>query len=294
MIDIISRNTGGIMIKVLVTGKTGFVGKNMLLGLKARYEIIDPSRQDLDLKDGNAVRTFLENNKMDVILHLANPNPVKNTLDSQSTLFQDSLRIFFNFYTNRELFGKMIYLGSGAEFDKSKDIINATEIEFGRSIPQDEYGFAKYIMNELCIKSSNIYNFRIMACFGPYDHESKFITHAINCCLRNKVITIRQDCWFDYMHVQDLTNIICWGIENNLKFNDYNICSGQRIKLSEIAEIVNELMQGKRGIQILTEGFNKEYTANNSRLIEELSGYEFISIREGIERQIAWQRSNKL
>lgn len=279
-------------MKVLVTGKTGFVGKNILNGLKQKYDVTAPSRQELDVKDGNAVHNYLKEGKYDVVLQLANPNPVKNNLDDSKSMFYDSLKIFMNFYENRHLYGKMIYLGSGAEFDKRRDISFFKEEELGSSIPTDEYGFAKYIMNQLTVSSQNIYNFRIFACYGPYDHESKFITHAINCCLRDERITIRQDCLFDYMQVEDLLNIISWGIDHSLIFHDYNICSGKRILLSEIAEKVRDQMNSKLSVQVLNEGLNKEYTADNSRLMQELGDYKFITIDEGITKQITWQRSN--
>ena len=279
-------------MKVLVTGKTGFIGKNILDGLQQKYDVVAPSRQELDVKDGNAVRSYLKEGKFDVVLQLANPNPVKNNLDDSKSMFYDSLKIFMNFYETRDLYGKMIYLGSGAEFDKKRNIEFFKEEELGSSLPTDEYGFAKYIMNELTLKSQNIYNFRIFACYGPYDHDSKFITHAINCCLRDERISIRQDCLFDYMQVEDLLKIFCWGIENPLNYHDYNICSGKRILLSEIAEKVRVQMGSNLSIQVLNEGLNKEYTADNSRLLQELGDYNFLTIDEGIAKQIMWQRSN--
>lgn len=281
-------------MKVLITGRTGFVGKNILYGLQQKYEVIAPSRQGLDVKDGEAVRKFLEQGKFDAVIQLANPNPAKNSLDDSQKMFYDSLRIFMNFYENRNLYGKMIYLGSGAEYDKRKDIAYIKEEALIDDMPADEYGFAKSIMNRLALCSKNIYNFRIFACYGPYDHESKFITHAINCCMRNEPITIRQDCMFDYMQVEDLLNILCWGVENPLNYHDYNVCSGERILLSGIAEKVSTQMQSKYGVQILSDGLNKEYTADNSRLLRELGNYKFITLDEGITKQIIWQRSNTI
>jgi UDP-glucose 4-epimerase len=281
-------------MKVLLTGKTGFVGKNILYRLQQKYNVVAPSRQELDVKDSEAVRDFLKQGAFDVVLHLANPNPVKNSLDDLKNMFYDSLKIFMNFYENQNLYYKMIYLGSGAEFDKRRDIAYFKEEVSNKSIPVDEYGFGKYVMNQLAIKSNNIHNFRIFACYGPYDHNSKFITHAINCCMRNEAITIRQDCVFDYMHVEDLFNIICWGIDNALEHHDYNICSGKRILLSEIAEKVCAQMHSTRGVRILNNGLNKEYTADNSRLLNEMGKYKFLTIDEGISKQITWQRSNTI
>ena len=40
----------------------------------------------------------------------------------------------------------MITLGSGAEYDKSKPIVLAKEIDFGKTIPSDPYGYSKYLI----------------------------------------------------------------------------------------------------------------------------------------------------
>ena len=172
------------------------------------------------------------------------------------------------------------------------DIADIKETEIGRSIPLDVYGCTKYIMNELASKKSNMYNLRLFACFGPYDHESKFITHVIRCCLSNEDITIRQDCYFDYLHVFDLAKVIMYSIENSLKYPDYNIASGRRISLSEIAEEVKRQMGVDNKIVVKKAGWNNEYTANIDRLNGE-SGIKnkFISLEEGIRMQIEFERS---
>lgn len=281
------------MQKVLFTGGTGFVGKNILPLLKEKYDIYAPTRQELDLKDTKAVYEYIEKGKFDTVIHSANPNPVKNSLDSGETMFEDSMRIFMNFYKAKELCGKLLYLGSGAEYDKSMEMASVREEEADRSIPKDYYGLSKYIMNELARGSNNIYNLRLFACYGPFDHESKFITHAIHCCMRNEDITIKQNCYFDYMHIYDFAKVVSWFIENNPKYHDYNICSGKRITLKQIAEKVKEQMNSLKSVILLNEGYNKEYTASNKRLTNEMLDIDsWISIDEGISMQIQWEKEN--
>lgn len=278
-------------MKVLLTGATGFVGKNIVKTLQDNFEVDAPTRNELNLREYTEVKDYLEKNKIDVIVHCANPNPVKNKLDLQDSMLEDSLKIFMNFYNCRKYYGKLYYLGSGAEYDKRYEIASVKEEDIGMSIPQDSYGFGKFIMNELARNSDNIYNLRIFACYGPFDHSSKFITHCINCCMEDKPITIRQNCYFDYMHVYDLGKILVWMISKNLKFHDYNICSGERISLLEIAEKVQEQMNSNQPIEVLSSGMNKEYTASNQRLLDELDGASLlIDINKGIEMQIAHEK----
>ena len=43
-------------------------------------------------------------------------------------------------------------------------------------------------------------------------------------------------------------------------------------------------------IIILKAGFNKEYTASNKRIIDEMGGMDFISIEDGINKLIRWEK----
>lgn len=279
-------------IRILFTGGSGLVGSNILPYLKKHYDICSPTRNELNLLDTGAVETYVKNGNFDIIIHSANPNPKKNNLDNIGSMTENSLRCFMNFYRVRKYCKRLYFVGSGAELDKSKDMVQIKEEEFDRSIPQDEYGFAKYVMNHLASKSDNVYNLRLFACYGPGDTDNKFITHCIRSVLADKDITIRQNCIFDYIQVYDLANIFSYFIENKPKYHDYNIASGDRYTLVEIAEKVLKLMNSDKKVIILKDGMNKEYTPNISRLLEEMGGYKFISLDEGIKIQIESEIGN--
>ena len=276
-------------MKVLFTGGTGLVGRNVIPILKDTFNIYSPSRLELNLLDGNAVKEYILYHDFDVVIHSANPNPVKNPLDCQDKMFEDSLRSFINLYRCKDDIGKLLFIGSGAELDKSEDMCQISEEGFDRSVPEDVYGFAKYIMNDLALNSNNVYNLRLFACYGPTDHESKFISHCIRSILRNKDITIRQNCFFDYIHTKDLANIISYFIENEPKYHDYNIASGSRYSLVEIAQKVIDVMHSDKQIVLLSEGMNKEYTPNINRLLDEIGPYKFLTLEEGIKTLIPYE-----
>lgn len=280
------------MKKVLFTGGTGFIGKNVLPTLNEKYDIYAPSREELPLGNAEAVYEYIKNGYFDVVVHSANPNPVKNITDEHTKMFEDSLKIFMNLYNSRNHCGKLLYIGSGAEYDKRKNLSDVTEDEIGETLPVDLYGFSKFIMNELASASLNVYNLRLFACYGPYDHKSKFITHAIRCCLKNEEVTIRQNCYFDYLHVYDFGKILAWFIDNTPYYKDYNICRGEKYSLLEIASEVCSQTGNLKSVKILADGYNKEYTASNDRLVSEIKKIDFISLKEGISMQIKWEREH--
>lgn len=279
-------------MKVMLTGGSGFIGRNILPILRERFDVVAPDRNALSLKDADEVRAYLLSNQFDAVVHCANPNAVKNPVDLCEHAVEDSLRLFVNLYSARDCYGKLLYIGSGAEYDKSKDMSFVREEDFGRSIPKDGYGLAKYIMNDLAQHGGNVYDLCVFACYGPGDHSSKFITHCIHSCLRKQAVTIRQDCWFDYLHVEDLGHAIEWFVENKPAHTMYNMSSGRRILLSQIAAEVCKQMGNTQPIQILQAALNLEYTADNSRFTRESGITPRISLEQGIAMQIAWEKQN--
>lgn len=275
--------------KVLVTGGTGFVGSNALPILRERFEVLSPRRSELDATSAEAVERYVARNRPDVIVHLANPSPAKNALDDGLNMFEGSLDSFMACYRMRNEVERVVYLGSGAEYDKRFDIRSIREEEFGRSYPTDQYGAAKYVENELARASNNVINLRLFACYGPGDHWTKFITHCIRSIMSGLPLTIRQDCRFDYLHVSDLASIIAWAVEGSPIHHDYNVASGEGVMLSEIASLVCEEMGVSTTAQVLAAGLNKEYTASVGRLRAECD-LPFVGLREGIERQIAYEK----
>lgn len=281
------------MKTALLTGQTGFVGKNVRDILSESFHLLAPVRSELDLRDAASVENYFDTHQVDVVFHCANPNPVKNQLDTNEHFMEDCMRIFLNLYRCRHKYGKMIYLGSGAEYDKSMEVVNIREEDCFRSPPKDPYGLSKYAMNMMAEQSDNVYNLCLFACFGPWDHASKFITHCIRCCLRGEEITIRQDCRFDYIHVYDLGKMMVWLGENQPKHHMYNVSGCQHMLLSEIAEEVRKQMGVSLPVRVLNPGLNREYTANGERFWSESGLGSPISMEEGIAMQIKWESEHE-
>lgn len=277
------------MMKILFTGGSGLVGRNIIPILSQKYDIYAPTRKELNLLNTNEVEQYIKYHDFDIIIHSANPNPTKNILDINDRMFEESLKSFMNIYRMKKHCKRLYFIGSGAEMDKALPMNKIKETEFDRSIPNDVYGFSKYIMTHLALNSDNVYNLRLFACYGPSDHHSKFISHCIRCILRDEDITIRQNCYFDYIHTNDLANIILYFIENEPQHHDYNIASGKRYSLIEIAQKVLNVMENEHKIIVQSNGLNNEYTPDISRLKNEIGAYQFMSLEEGIKTLIPYE-----
>lgn len=277
-------------MKILFTGGTGFIGRNIVPILKKKYDVYAPNRKELNLLDEAAVSAYIQQNAIDIVIHAAVPNLLPGN-DDPSTLLRDSLKAFMNLYNMRDCYKKMIYFGSGAEYDKTLDISYVTEEQLGRSIPKNDYGFAKYIMNAFARSSQNIYNLRIFGCYGPTDADFKLITSAIHSCLGGEDIRIRQNAWFDFMYVEDIVPILDYFINHTPQYHDYNMCTGKRIQNIEVCQIVAELTGSFCKVVVSSESNGKEYTASNKRLLNEIPDIQFTDIKKGIKKQIDFERN---
>jgi GDP-L-fucose synthase len=174
-------------------------------------------------------------------------------------------------------------LGSGAEYGKHRDISLIKEEAFGEEIPQDQYGFLRYLMSKLAEKRDNIINLRLFACCGQGDLPSRLIPYLIRSIEAGGKIELKQDVRFDYIYVDDVFPALAYFIENPAKHKAYNLCSGRRTPISEIAAEVKRQMNSKAEVVFQKDGLNLEYTGSNTRLLAELPSWKPRSMEESVQ-----------
>lgn len=269
--------------RVLITGTTGFLGRHISDALGKIFDVAKPDRTKLDLSDTVAVEEYLARQKFDVVIHLANPTG-RNSVDKQEELFERSLKIFNNLARCSEHYGKMIYIGSGAEYGKQRDIVEVSEETFGTLLPQDSYGLSRYIMSEIAEGKNNIIPLRLFGCCGENDPSYKLIPHIANCIAGNRPILLRENKRFDYLYVEDIAPVLEYMVTHDLQHKAYNLCSSEPILISEIAEEVKKHMRSELPVVFENTDLGLEYTGSNARLKAEIPGWEPTEIREAIRR----------
>lgn len=285
------------MKKIFLTGVTGFIGRNLKELFDGKYEIIAPRHDELDLLDSEKVEQFLKKNQLDVVIHSSTHDASRNSKKDLTLVFHNNLRMFFNIARLNRYYGRMFYFGSGAEYDKEHYIPKMKEEYFDTHVPNDDYGFSKYISAKFILASENIYDLRLFGCFGRYeDWKIRFISNACCKAMYDLDITIKQNVFFDYLYINDLGKIMKWFIEREkLQYRFYNICTGQSIDLKTLAQKVKRISKKKVKIIIKESGFKKEYSGDNKRLLNEMSEVEveFTPIDKAIKELYLWYEENK-
>lgn len=278
------------MKRILITGGSGFVGRNLIEQLGNEYCLFAPRHKELDVLDTEALIEYVRKNKIDQIIHSAIHVGMFNGYEN---IFLNDMLMFANIEKVSHEVEKVIYFGSGAEYDKSSDITMVREEQIGQRVPTSDYGLAKYLMNMIARRSNNIYNFRLFGIFGKYElWDIKFISNVICKTLYDLPITIRKECSFDYLYIDDLVKVVRWCIENEPIYHDYNVCMGKPYKLSELVNIVMNNCRKKIDYEYLSAGVAFDYTADNKRLVDEIGDNYLTPMEDAIAKLTDFYRTH--
>ncbi len=271
------------MKTILLTGSGGFIGKNLKEYLKYKYNLLTPRSFELNLTNSNEVKKYFEENKIDFIIHCASVGGVRDVQDKNTTI-EDNLAMIDNILKYKSDDTRVILFGSGAMYDKSRNLHKVKEEEIGKVIPEDLYGRSKMLIAEKIKERRDFLMLNIFACYGYGEKETRFPTYAIKSVIDGKNIEINQNVVFDYLWVEDMEKIVYYFIENDAKNNIINITPSQSISLLEIAEIVNAFENNKVNITIKNKIMNNEYTGDNSVLLSEIQNLKFTDIKQGLKK----------
>lgn len=278
------------MKKVAILGARGFVGRSLTEYLSPFCEVFPITRKEIDLLDSEAVKGFFAEHQIDVVFNCMNQGGSRKTgYDTQKAdVIGNNLKMFFNVEQCLTPEMKMINFGSGAQYNKARDLKKVTEDQIGQVIPQDDYGYSKYVMSRYLSarEAPNVYSPIIFGLYGKYeDYTFKFISNAIVKNLLKMPIIINQNVVFDYLYLGDFLRIMQELVERDMPHKEFNITPTESISLIQIAEIINDQSSYQSEIIVKNDGLNFEYSGDNTRLLENVGdSFAFTPYEEGIRQ----------
>jgi GDP-L-fucose synthase len=253
-----------IKLNILITGTSGFIGKNLAAALEEEHNVTAINRQILDLTDRTAVNEFFKDKSFDVVLNCAVAGGSRINEDESKVLWYN-LAIFYNLLYNQDKFGKLINFGSGAELDRS-DNINLVDSYYKDKYPLDYYGMSKNIIARLIENEAKCFSFRIFNVFGSDELSTRFIKANVQRYINKEPIIIHQDKLMDFFYIDDLITLVKFYINKSYIPEEINAVYKDKYVLSEIAAIINNLSDYKVDVSIEQEGFSKHYIGKSTRL----------------------------
>jgi dTDP-glucose 4,6-dehydratase len=307
-------------IKILATGSGGFIIGNFIRQAffnKKPYTIssIDRVREThlvqniyinsdhafyiADVLDTHILRTIVEKEKPDIIIHGAD----NCNINDSGKLLLDNITGTQNVINECLNIGARLILLSSDKVYGSLDLGSSvlwSESEI--TAPNNIYSVSK-LAEELLVKSSGINNglkyniVRLGNNYGPWQTKEKFIPKVIRSILDDEMITIfgQGNQVRDWTHVYDSCMALFSVIDNGINGEIYNITAKQEFSNIEITQkICNTIGKGFELIKNIEDKQNHDpRRAMNNDKIKSLSWNYKYKFKDGIVQTCQWYLTNK-
>jgi GDP-L-fucose synthase len=302
--------------RLLILGKTGMVGSSILrLASKKYFNILSPSRKELDLFDKKKVQTYFRKQKPDIIiLAAARVGGIYANDNYSADFIYENILIQTNVISSahEEQIKKLVFLASSCIYPKQcRQPIKEEYLLSGKLEETNEsYAVAKisgikmieafrrqYNDNFISVMPTNIYgindNFHNMNSHVVPALILKFYNALIN--KNNKVVL-----WGsgkakrDLLYVDDLAGAILNIINHYNKKELINIGSGEEISIKLLAKKISNIFNYKG--KIIFDNKNADGTLRKlldiSR-INKIGWKKKYSLDQGLKKTIDWFLNNQ-
>jgi nucleoside-diphosphate-sugar epimerase len=301
------------MKKVLITGASGFVGRNCVPLLVAKgYEVHATTHQRLlkqvspgicwheaDLLSPGIVANLVHRIQPDALLHLAWYAVPGKFWEARENLdwVRASQELLSAFTENG---GKrLVAAGSCAEYDSTAGecVENMTPL-----LPATLYGKSKHAVEEF-IQSSTRKSGpsfawgRIFFMYGPNEPPTRVVAYVIRCLLQEEPALCSKGTQnLDFLHVEDVASAFIALLESEVQ-GPVNIGSGEANPLRVVLEEIGRQMQRSELIQFgahQPEAQPVSYWAKTQRLTKEVGWTPQYNLTSGLAQTINWWRNSGL
>lgn len=298
------------MAKVLITGGTGFIGRQVTKELLNRgYEVhalvyppLVPEQKnfiqhEMNLLDSKAVDDFLSRNHFENLIHLAwyvGPKCHVSNLNMDWIIATLSLLQSFHKYGGKTFVGA----GTVSEYEYKYGYLQEDETP---TDPQTLYGNGKNavynVAKVFCAQNGIDFKWpRIFNLYGPNEKPQRLMPSVINACLRGEDVKV-SDClkFQDYLHVEDTARGIVDVFEKDIS-GAVNICSGKPVQLREIVTKIAELtdFNGEILWGAVPAAFGDDLVVGNNEKLKSIGWKPKYSLEEGLKMTIDWWRKNNV
>lgn len=253
-------------MKILLTGSSGMVGRNVLESPRSKsYELLTPSHKELDLLNRDAVTTYLEKNRPDLVIHAAGVvGGIAANMQQPLKFMLENLDIGRNVIYGAYRAGvkRFINLGSSCMYPRNHETpLTEDLILKGEPEPTNEgFAIAKIACARMCsyiTRENPDFQYKTLIPCNLYGRWDKFIgdkAHMIPAVIHKiyRAVADRQDTieiWGDgtarreFMYAGDLADCIWEAVE---RFDDLpdmmNVGLGEDYSVNDYYETIAKVV----------------------------------------------------
>lgn len=302
--------------KIYVAGHHGLVGSAIVRNLqeKGYTNIIGRTHRELDLIDQNAVKTFFEQERPDiVVLAAAKVGGINANNQAPADFSYENLQIQCNVIkcSHDYKVKKLLFLGSTCIYPKlaPQPIPESALLTGGLEKTNEAYAIAKIAGMQMCKFFKEQYGDDFISCmptnlYGPHDNYDLHSSHVMPAMIRKfheaKLEQKAQvELWGtgsplrEFLYVDDMADGCVFLLENYSGLEHVNIGTGQELTIRELAEKVKAVV-GYEGDIV----WNHDMPDGTPRKLADVSkihalGWRHkIELDEGIQLAYNWFKEN--
>lgn len=296
------------MAKILITGSRGMVGRSICEQSEANlHKILNPSSTELNLLNIEAIESYLENEKPDMIIHSAGVvGGITANIAEPTKFFFENLQMGINLVSKAKKAGVKNFLNIASSCIYPRNIqnpLNESLILKGELEPTNEgYALAKICVEKFCkyISSENAgFKYKtLVPCniFGKYDKFDPQVAHMLPAII-NRIHTSKIKnktlikIWGDgkarreFMYSEDLANAIWFCVEKIDQLpQTLNIGMGRDYSVFEYYDQVSKVINLKCNyVYDLSKPVGMNQKLLDSSLINKLGWNPKFSLIDGIK-----------
>ena len=282
--------------KILLTGSSGFIGKNIILFLSKYFDIVEVSRNSK--YDINNLNSLLKINNIEIVIHAAAETFIPQSFDDPYRFYKFNINASLNVaeFCRLKKVSKLIYLNTFPYGIPKYNPIDEQHI----ISPHSPYTHSKMIAEQLILKylenEVKITSLRIFNPYGSFQKESFLIPTLVKQALSGKIIKVRDiRPKRDYLYIEDLTSLL----KSIINFSDsegiFNVGSGNSYSISEIISIIEKILNKKFHIKTITKPRDNEVLdcyANIKKVKSKFNWSPTIKIYDGVQKYISWVKNH--
>lgn len=276
------------MGKILVTGSSGFIGKEIIKRLDKLELITDSNNSErIDLQNREQVMKL---DSAEMVIHLGGKTPQKEL--KWSEYFDNNVIGTLNVleYCIQKKVKKMIYVSSYVYGNPKYCPVD----ENHPINPHNAYTESKYLGERLCEfycnrSDLNLIILRPFNIFGESMREGFLISNLINSVKTGKKLTIvNKNSKRDFLYVDDFVDLIVKLIDYDFKFEVFNVGAGKSYSFEDIIEKIEKITAQKinADYEENKEIFIDDITSDISKIKNKINWQPKIKFDEGLEKML--------